>query len=71
MIGDDIQLSVVSLDDHKVFIGINAPKNIMVHRQEIFEHIRRKYIFDGNYQNRFIERASDVSTLAMMKAHNN
>lgn len=65
MIGDDIQLSVVSLDDHKVFIGINAPKNIMVHRQEIFDHIRRKHIFDGNYQNRFIEGTCDLN------AHNN
>ncbi|MGC8484757.1 MAG: carbon storage regulator CsrA [Candidatus Baltobacteraceae bacterium] len=41
MIGDDIRLVVVSLDHDQVKIGIDAPRDIPVHRSEVYEEIQR------------------------------
>ncbi len=42
MIGDDIEITIVDIKGDKVRIGINAPKNIEVHRKEVHESIKRK-----------------------------
>jgi len=40
MIGKDIELVVVELEDGKVKLGIKAPRDIEIHRKEIFEEIQ-------------------------------
>lgn len=42
MIGDDIELSVLSIEGDQVKIGINAPKNIDIHRKEIYLSIQQE-----------------------------
>lgn len=42
MIGDQIELKVVSIDGDQVKLGIVAPKNVRVHRSEIFEAIQEQ-----------------------------
>ena len=42
MIGDDIEVTVVDIRGDKVRLGINAPRDIMVHRKEVYEAIRRE-----------------------------
>lgn len=39
-IGDDIELTVLSLDKDQVKIGISAPKHIDIHRKEIYISIQ-------------------------------
>jgi carbon storage regulator len=40
MIGDDIEVMVLSSDDTKVRLGIQAPSNVSVHRMEIYLEIQ-------------------------------
>ncbi len=42
MIGDDVVVTIVDVRGDKVRLGINAPKEIPVHRQEIYEAIKRE-----------------------------
>jgi len=40
MIGTDVTVTVLAVKGNQVRIGINAPKDVTVHREEIFERIR-------------------------------
>lgn len=41
-IGDDIEISVVSVKGDQVKLGINAPKNVDIHRKEIYLSIQEE-----------------------------
>jgi carbon storage regulator len=43
MIGDDIEVTVLSNDGTKVRLGIQAPQAVPVHRTEVYEQIRAKH----------------------------
>jgi len=42
MIGDNIEVTVVDIRGDKVRLGITAPKEISVHRKEVYDAIRRE-----------------------------
>ena len=42
MIGDNIVITVVDVRGDKVRLGIDAPQEVPVHRQEIYEAIKRE-----------------------------
>jgi carbon storage regulator len=42
MIGNDVTVTVLGVKGNQVRIGINAPKTVAVHREEIFERIKRE-----------------------------
>lgn len=41
-IGDDIELKVLSIDGEQIKIGINAPKEIAIHRKEVYLAIEQE-----------------------------
>lgn len=41
-IGDDIELKILSVDGDQVKLGISAPKNIEIHRKEVFLAIQQE-----------------------------
>jgi len=42
MIGSDIVVTVLGVKGNQVRIGVKAPKDVAVHREEIFEKIRHE-----------------------------
>lgn len=42
MIGNEVTVTVLGVKGNQVRIGVNAPKDVAVHREEIFERIKRE-----------------------------
>ena len=42
MIGNDVTVTVLGVKGNQVRIGVNAPRDVAVHREEIFERIKRE-----------------------------
>lgn len=42
MIGDEVTVTVLTVKGNQVRLGVNAPKHIAVHREEVYEKIRKE-----------------------------
>jgi carbon storage regulator len=47
MIGNDVTVTVLAVKGNQVRIGINAPKDVAVHREEIFDRVRAEKAEEG------------------------
>jgi len=42
MVGDDVEITVLSVTGGQVRLGVEAPKDVPVHREEIYQQIKQK-----------------------------
>lgn len=42
MVGDDVTVTVLGVKGNQVRLGVNAPKDVAVHREEIYQRIQRE-----------------------------
>ena len=42
MVGDDVTVTVLGVKGNQVRIGVNAPKDVAVHREEIYDRTRKE-----------------------------
>jgi carbon storage regulator len=42
MIGNEVTVTILGVKGNQVRVGVNAPKDVAVHREEIYERIKRE-----------------------------
>ncbi len=47
IIGDDITIAIFGIKGNQVSVGIGAPKDVSVHREEIYQRIKKESNYKG------------------------
>lgn len=42
MVGDDVTVTILGVKGNQIRIGVNAPKDVEVHREEVYERIQQE-----------------------------
>ncbi len=61
MIGHEVTVTVLGVKGNQVRIGVNAPKSVAVHREEIYERIKREEQGLGNGNGQSSQHEPDES----------
>jgi carbon storage regulator len=59
IIGDDVHITVLGVKGHQVRLGVNAPKDVSVHREEIYQRIQQEKSGKATVDNSDLDVFSD------------
>jgi carbon storage regulator len=59
-IGDDITITLVEIRGTQIKLGIEAPKHIEIHRQEVYERIREENLSSSDINDSDLSSAFDI-----------
>lgn len=59
-IGDDIVITLIEIKGSQARIGIEAPREISIHRQEIFDRIRQENLNSSKIHDEDLTRATTL-----------
>jgi carbon storage regulator len=62
-IGDDIKVTVVEIQGKQVKLGVKAPREISVHRQEVYEKIQEENVRAAQVSQEDLSRLQDAVEL--------
>lgn len=65
-IGDDITVTLIEIKGSQVKLGIEAPRNIEIHRQEIYERIREENLSSSGIDDSDLSKAAALYTSSEM-----
>ena len=57
VIGDEVTVTVLGVKGNQVRLGVNAPREVAVHREEIFERIKRERTDEETTSPRYVNGA--------------
>jgi carbon storage regulator len=60
MIGNDVTVTVLGVKGNQVRIGVNAPKDVAVHREEIYDRIKREEDGDSSTRPSIVKMVDDA-----------
>jgi carbon storage regulator len=60
MIGNDVTVTVLGVKGNQVRIGVNAPKDVAVHREEIYDRIKREEEGEQSARNPIVKIVDDA-----------
>lgn len=60
IVADDIEISIVDISKGHVKLGIKAPKNVTVHRKEIYEAIMKENIEAAKVSGNDLSKMNDI-----------
>jgi carbon storage regulator len=61
MIGNEVTVTVLGVKGNQVRVGVNAPKDVAVHREEIYERIKREQQGEHDEHDEHDENPSSTS----------
>jgi carbon storage regulator len=61
-IGDDITVTLIEIKGAQVKLGIDAPKSVEIHRQEIYERIREENLSSSDINDSDLSKAAALYT---------
>jgi carbon storage regulator len=59
-IGDDVKITVVDIDGKQVKIGIEAPRNISIFREEVYERIRQENLQASDASPNEVKKTAEI-----------
>ena len=66
-VGDDILITLLDIKGSQVKLGIEAPKNISIHREEIYERIRTENLRSAQVRTRDLSEAISLLSVRISK----